>query len=366
MGPPAERGANMNISVVIPAKNEEGVIDSCLDSLAAQVRDGDEILVLDNGSTDGTAAVARSFEAVTVIDAPDDAVEATLHYRGNLDAIRQFGAERASNEIIATTDADTIPPDGWLDRIRTHFENDPELDLVWGVPVDTNGVPVRNMESKFANVFGAVSGCNTAFKKSTFESLKKGYVGWPMYEDMAIVNRISRVGKTIRDTDLVMPTEMDRTRFQTIPMMVASGVGITTGALIGGPVGAALVGGSAGLGLTELFYEQAPSTRFHHDQVGLLSVIGGTLVGGPVGAGAVGLGSGMVAHHVLTEGVSAIPTDLFEQTDMVCRVPEEAEGDDVLIVCETANSETQSLTRVLAAVAFGSLVGAGIGAVRAK
>lgn len=352
----------MDVSVVIPAKNEEGVIGNCLERIEQQVTASDEILVLDNGSEDATAYVAETFESVTVIDAPDDSVPPTLHYRGNLDGIRQMGAEMASNEIIISTDADTLPPDGWIDRIRQHFEEDPDLDLVWGVPVDINGVPLRNIESKFANVFGAVSGCNTAFRKSTFQEMKRGYVGWPLYEDAAIVNRMARIGKVKRDTSMEMPTDMERTRFQTIPILVGSGLGLAGGQLLGGTAGRLIQGVSVGLSGTELVYENAPATRFHHDQVGLGMMTLGTFLGGPVGIGAAGLGSGILGHHAMTEGVSAIPTPLMENTDAVCRIPQDAEEGITAIECTPPDEETASFSRVLAGITMGSLAGAAVAA----
>lgn len=349
----------MHVSVVIPAKNESGTIEQCLDRLVPQLDPDDELLVLDNDSTDDTAAVAATYEAVTVIDAPDEEMQDTLHYRGNLDAVRQYGAELARNEIVVSTDADTLPPAGWIDRIKTHFENDHELDLVWGVPVDTNGVPLRNIESKFVNLFGAISGCNTAFRKSTFESLDKGYVGWPLYEDAAIVNRIARVGKVVHDRDLKMPTDMDRRRFQTLPIFVGSGAGLAAGTAIGGPVGAAVVGSGVGLAGTELFYEHAPSTRYHHDQVGLLMILGGTLLGGVPGMLSAGAGSGLIAHHFLTEGVSAFPTELRQNTDQVCQLPEDVTDETAItrLDCEPAGETTAKVTRILAAATGGGIAG---------
>ncbi|MDP3207929.1 MAG: glycosyltransferase, partial [Rhodoglobus sp.] len=46
------------ISVVIPARNDSVMLAACLRALADQTRPADEIIVVDNGSTDDTAAVA--------------------------------------------------------------------------------------------------------------------------------------------------------------------------------------------------------------------------------------------------------------------------------------------------------------------
>lgn len=353
-----------NVSVVIPARDEEDCIGRCLDRLTAQLESGDEIILLDNGSEDRTAEIADSYDDVRVIDAPDDRFD-DIHYRG-LSQLRQLGAEEASNEIVATTDADTIPPMDWLDRIRTHFEEDDELSVLWGIVTDTNGVPVRDMTGKYLTFLGGVSGANTAFRKADFEQLKKGYVGWPIFEDVALVTRLARTGKAVHDTGMEMRSDLDRRRYQTLPMLGASGVAVGTGALLGGPVGAAAIGSGVGLAGTELFYEQAqeslPDAPFHHDQAGLALILGGITVGTPVGVAAAGLGSGMIAHHLLTEGASALPTDLMQHTDVVCRVPTDADAESTVrkLDCKPPSTTEARLTRILAAATVGGVAGRGL------
>lgn len=353
----------MAISVVIPAKNEEGNIGECLDRLTSQLESGDEVLVLENGSDDRTAEIAQSFDEVEVLDLPDDIFEGEVHYRG-LAHLRQFGAERAANEIVATTDADTRPPGDWLDRIRQHFQSDHDLSVLWGVVTDTNGVPVRNMTGRYLTLLGGVSGCNTAFRKADFEALKKGYTGWPMFEDVALVTRLARTGKAVHDRDLVMHSDLERKRYQTIPVVAGSGAAVGTGALLGGPIGALAAGTGIGAGGTELFYEAAPQTPFHHDQIGFGLILAGLLVDGRLGLGAVGVGSGMFLHHVLTEGASAAPTELMLHTDELCYI--DTSGERVTITCEPARDLDSKVTRALAAATAGALVGKAIQFVRRR
>lgn len=348
----------MNVSVVIPAKDEEGAIGECLSRLESQTIPGDEIIVLDNGSTDATATIADDFEQVRVIDAPDESFD-DAHFRG-LASIRQRGTEAAKNEIVASTDADTTPPEDWLDRIRSHFEADPDLAVVWGVASDTNGVPVRNLTGKYLTLIGGVSGCNTAFRKSEFEKLEQGYTGWPMFEDVALVTRLARTGKAKHDRGMVMRTDLDRQRYQTIPMVATGGAGIAAGTLIGGPVGAFAASTGAALGGTELVYEKAPATPLHHDQVGLGMMLAGVTLGGPLGLAAAGVGSGIVGHHLLTEGLSGSPTDLMANTDEVCEVDFSDNGFSPTVECEPADDTESKVTRVLAAATVGAVAGRGV------
>lgn len=107
------------ISVVIPALNEEREIGECLKSLACQTYSEFEVIVVDNGSTDATASIARAHGA-QVIHEPQRGVSRT----------RQAGFTAAQADIIASTDADTVVPSDWLERIHQAFEEDP---TVWGV-----------------------------------------------------------------------------------------------------------------------------------------------------------------------------------------------------------------------------------------
>lgn len=85
-----------NISVVIPARNEEGGIGHVIENIPAYV---DEIVVVDNASTDRTAEIARSKGATAVFEGR----------RGYGSALRR-GFQVATKEIIVTMDADGTYP----------------------------------------------------------------------------------------------------------------------------------------------------------------------------------------------------------------------------------------------------------------
>ncbi len=91
----------MKISVVIPAFNAERHIGRAVRSVLAQTRAADEIIVVDDGSTDGTAEAVRSFgETVRLIQQPN----------AGASVARNTGIEAAAGEWIAFLDAD----DEWL------------------------------------------------------------------------------------------------------------------------------------------------------------------------------------------------------------------------------------------------------------
>ena len=103
----------IDISLIIPANNEEAQIGACLEMAIANSRGRfKEIIVVDNASTDRTAAIARSFNGVRVVFEP----------RKGLTCARQCGFENATGDVLAYIDADTRLPIDWLDVVERTFE----------------------------------------------------------------------------------------------------------------------------------------------------------------------------------------------------------------------------------------------------
>lgn len=112
----------MTITAVIPAYNSERFLGEALESIAWQTVPVDEILVIDDGSTDCTAAVADAFPSVTLIRKPNTGVSAS----------RNLGIRTARSDYIAFLDADDI----WLpDKIALDvaaLQSSPGSRIAWG------------------------------------------------------------------------------------------------------------------------------------------------------------------------------------------------------------------------------------------
>ena len=105
------------VSVIVPARNEEASLRACLDSLVAQLDISFEIIVVDDGSTDGTRAIAESFSRVCVITPGPLAPGWT----GKNNAVTA-GAREAQGKWLLFTDADTVHTPGSLARALAEAE----------------------------------------------------------------------------------------------------------------------------------------------------------------------------------------------------------------------------------------------------
>ncbi|MBI5652671.1 MAG: glycosyltransferase family 2 protein [Chloroflexi bacterium] len=100
----------MNVSVIVPAFNAAATLAECLAALQTQTRAPDEIIVVDDGSTDRTAELARASGA-RVLQQPN---------RGPA-AARNLGAQNARGDLILFTDADCAPSPDWIAQMIAPF-----------------------------------------------------------------------------------------------------------------------------------------------------------------------------------------------------------------------------------------------------
>ncbi|MBC8228413.1 glycosyltransferase family 2 protein, partial [bacterium] len=111
------------VSVVIPAYNAEKEIPSCLDSLLNQTfpKEQCEIIVVNDGSTDGTEKIVRKYDGVKIITQANQGPAAA----------RNNGVSESKGDIIVFTDSDCVPEEDWLEEMLKPF-NDTEVVGVQG------------------------------------------------------------------------------------------------------------------------------------------------------------------------------------------------------------------------------------------
>lgn len=169
----------MKISILIPAHNEERSIKKTVESCLNQTRSADEIVVVDDGSTDKTSKILAKFgDKIKVITIP----VAT----GNKSYAQEYGLKYITNDIFIATDADTILNADFLEKIEPHFAD----SNVWAVAgyvksiknnwltacreIDyTIGQDIHKRAQSSMGFLFVIPGCAGAFRTKMFkESIK--------------------------------------------------------------------------------------------------------------------------------------------------------------------------------------------------
>ncbi|HET9834051.1 MAG TPA: glycosyltransferase family 2 protein [Vicinamibacterales bacterium] len=116
----------MTITAIVCAYNEARHLPACLFSLLAQTRPPDELLIVNNASTDDTGAVARSIARgipnVRVIDEPAK----------GLVVARETARRAARGSVLAYVDADCRAPLRWLERVEAQLLRAPSAVAITG------------------------------------------------------------------------------------------------------------------------------------------------------------------------------------------------------------------------------------------
>lgn len=110
----------MKVSVVMPVYNAETTISTALDSLSAQTLEQTEIIVVNDGSTDGTLKILRSRKDIVLLD----------HAHRGVSAAANDGVAAAKGEYIARMDADDLSHPDRLERQASYLDAFPDIGMV--------------------------------------------------------------------------------------------------------------------------------------------------------------------------------------------------------------------------------------------
>jgi glycosyltransferase involved in cell wall biosynthesis len=207
----------VTISVIVCAHNEERFIAPCLHSLLAQTRQPDEIVLVNNASTDRTGSVAAAIPRVRVIDEP----------RKGLVVARERGRQEARGELLVYIDADCRAPLTWLQRVADRFESDDTLIAMsgnyrfydwdwWGRALlrayDFTLGPATHVLVKYILRIGVVFyGGNFAVRRDALERINGFDTTIEFHgEDTNLGRRLSRVGNVELRYDCFLYTSARR------------------------------------------------------------------------------------------------------------------------------------------------------------
>lgn len=193
-----------HVIVAVPARDEEETLAACLESVlaaAAAVAVPTTVVVVLDACVDGSAAVARSFPEIVVVERD----------RGNVGRARQdavaTGMARAASDPertwIAFTDADTVVPRAWL---RTHLSLAENADVFVGAVVprldDLDAARRRAWTRSHppGATLGHVHGANLGVRASAYLAVG-GLLPLAVGEDVDLVERLRAGGHRVAESE---------------------------------------------------------------------------------------------------------------------------------------------------------------------
>ncbi|MFD3657234.1 CDP-glycerol glycerophosphotransferase family protein [Streptomyces sp. NPDC058620] len=186
------------LTVVVPLYNVEEYLGACLDSLAGQTMPDLEVVMVDDGSTDGSGRVAREFAA------RDPRFRLITQENAGLGAARNAGVREAhrDGEFLTFVDSDDIVPPGAYERMLAELSRSGS-DFVTGnvLRLRANGVleqspmfrkPMEKPRSathvtRDWVLLGDRIACNKVFRRSFWDRHAFAFPVGVLYEDIAVV-----------------------------------------------------------------------------------------------------------------------------------------------------------------------------------
>jgi glycosyltransferase involved in cell wall biosynthesis len=184
----------VKISLIATVKDAGPHIGEFLDSVQTQTRRPDEVVVVDGGSSDGTAETLRSAGWVTLIEEPG----------ANIPTGRSIAIAAATHDVIAVADADCVLAPDWLERLEGLLQAGADVAMGFYRPIEQNlfetySASVHVPEpDEVAEATFMPSSRSVAFRRSAYEAAG-GYPEWlDIGEDMYLDLRWRELGLDMR------------------------------------------------------------------------------------------------------------------------------------------------------------------------
>jgi cellulose synthase/poly-beta-1,6-N-acetylglucosamine synthase-like glycosyltransferase len=207
---PQDPVEKVKISVIIPARNEEENIATCLDAVCGQSYSTAlfEVLVVDDHSTDNTAAIVNSYAGKNVkLISLKDFIPA-----GEINSYKKKAIEvaiaQSAGELIVTTDADCIVKENWLQTIAAFYEEYDPAFIAAPVAIDCSNKFIEFFQaldfmtlqgitgaSVHKKIHSMCNGANLAYTKKAFTEVG-GFTGIDNIasgDDMLLMHKIYKL-----------------------------------------------------------------------------------------------------------------------------------------------------------------------------
>jgi len=150
------------ISFIIPMKNAGKYISRCLDAILVEMIPGDEIIVVDNGSTDDSVSIVGQVKNITLL----------ICREGTIGYLRNYGAKHSHGDILAFIDADCVISPGWREKVIKNLESEGIAAVGARYEIPENAVWIEkawfSQKTKKASPARYINSGNFAIKKEAF------------------------------------------------------------------------------------------------------------------------------------------------------------------------------------------------------
>lgn len=204
---------DIKISIMVPCYNEEKSIQKCIESCLNQTREPDEIIVIDDGSTDSTPEILDSF-------GDRIKVKRIEKNSGNKSYAQELGLRFLKGDVFITTDADTVLDKKFVERVYSDFKKEKVVAIAGYVKSLKHnwlttcrdldyiiGQDIHKVAQSLISALFVIPGCAGVFKTDVF----KEHVGFDhdtLTEDLDFTYKLHESGFKIKyDRSVVAYTQ---------------------------------------------------------------------------------------------------------------------------------------------------------------
>lgn len=157
---------NSKVSIIVPIYNVESCLIRCLESISNQSYDNLEILLINDGSTDGSAAIAEEYMN------KDNRMILFNKQNGGLSDARNYGLEKASGDYIAFVDSDDYVSSDFIETLAANLEKEQaDLSIIGYRMFWDNGKEVYKAPKGLYKVYSQPEAIRHLMIQDEFESM---------------------------------------------------------------------------------------------------------------------------------------------------------------------------------------------------
>ncbi len=201
---------HISLSIIVLAYNEERYIGLCLDAICRQTVQADEVIVVNNNSSDKTADIASSYPFVKVVN----------ESRQGMIPARNTGFSIAKGTLLARIDADTRLPPEWVQQVHAMVDAHADENIGISGPCYFYELPSNGIRRLFSRIHtlayfkfthlvlghNTLFGSNMVITKRSWETVKDDVSddGKKVHEDINLSMQLAKHGHILFCPELIV------------------------------------------------------------------------------------------------------------------------------------------------------------------